>query len=70
MRKPMWTSWFDNLREDEVLVMLAIARKKYNDKLKSEEVVFREIVDGKIWERKFKKLLTLVKQKSLKEAIL
>jgi len=66
----MWTSWFDNLREDEVLVMLAIARKKYNDKLKSEEVVFREIVDGKIWERKFKKLLTLVKQKSLKEAIL
>jgi len=61
MRKPEWASWFDDLREDEVLVMLAIARKKYNDKLKSEEVVFREIADGKIWERKFKKLLTLVR---------
>jgi len=56
----VWVRWFDLLREDEVLVMLAIARKKYNEKLKSEEVVFREVVDGETWERKYRKLLTLV----------
>ena len=59
--KPEWIAWFDNLREDEVLVMIAIARKKYNEKLKSEEVVFREIVDKETWERKYRKLLTLVR---------
>jgi len=57
----VWKNWFDELREDEVLVMLAIARKKYNEKLKSEEVVFREVVDKETWERKYKKLLTLVR---------
>lgn len=57
----VWKNWFDELREDEVLVMLAIARKKYNERLKSEEVVFREVVDKEIWERKYKKLLTLVR---------
>jgi len=59
--KGVWQYWFDKLREDEVLVMLAIARKKYNEKLRSEEVVFREVVDKENWERKFKKLITLVK---------
>lgn len=59
--KPKWVEWFDRLKEDEVLVMLAIARKKYNEKLKSEEVVFREVVVKDTWERKFKKLLTLVR---------
>jgi len=34
--KSEWISWFDKLKDDEVLVMLAIARKKYNEKLKSE----------------------------------
>ena len=55
-----WIQWFDLLRADEVLVMLAIARKKYNDKLKSEEVVFREVVDKENWGRKYRKLITLV----------
>lgn len=59
--KSEWISWFDKLREYEVLVMLAIARKKYNEKLKSEEVVFREVVTKENWERKYKKLITLVK---------
>ena len=31
----VWKNWFDELREDEVLVMIAIARKKYNERLKS-----------------------------------
>jgi len=57
----VWPYWFDKLREDEVLIMLAIARKKYNEKLRSEEVVFREVVFKENWERKFKKLLTLVR---------
>jgi len=56
-----WVKWFDRLREDEVLLMIAIARKKYNEKLKSEEVVFREVVDAENWKRKYKKLLTLVR---------
>jgi len=57
----VWVKWFDRLREDEVLLMIAIARKKYNEKLKSEEVVFREVVDAENWKRKYKKLLTLVR---------
>jgi len=57
----VWIKWFDRLREDEVLLMIAIARKKYNKKLKSEEVVFREVVDAENWKRKYRKLLTLVR---------
>jgi len=56
----MWDKWFDELKEDEVMIMIAIARKKYNEKLKSEEVVFREIVTKETWERKFNRLKTLV----------
>ncbi len=56
----MWQEWFDELDDDEVLVMIAIARKKYNEKLKSEQVVFREVVTKETWKRKFKKLKTLV----------
>ena len=56
-----WVKWFDRLGKDEVLLMIAIARKKYNEKLKSEEVVFREVVDAENWKRKYKKLLTLVR---------
>ena len=55
-----WQKWFDELNEDEVLIMIAIARKKYNEKLKSEQVVFREVVWKDNWERKFNKLKTLV----------
>lgn len=55
-----WTEWFNELREDEVMVMIAIARKKYNEKLKSEEIVFREIVTKDNYQRKFEKLKTLV----------
>ena len=55
-----WTEWFNKLREDEVMVMLAIARKKYNEKLKSEQIIFREVVDKENWRRKFNKLKTLV----------
>jgi len=57
----MWTEWFSRLEEDEVLIMLAVARKKYNERLKSEEVIFREVADKENWKRKFKKLLTLVR---------
>jgi len=56
-----WTEWFRLLEEEEVLIMIAIARKKYNEKLKSEEVVFREVVDAENWKRKYKKLITLVR---------
>jgi len=55
-----WIKWFDELRKDEVMVMIAIARKKYNEKLKSEQVVFREIVTKETWKRKLNKLKTLV----------
>jgi len=55
-----WTNWFSELKEDEVMIMIAIARKKYNEKLKSEEVVFREIVTEETWQRKFNKLKTLI----------
>jgi len=55
-----WQKWFDELNEDEVLIMIAIARKKYNEKLKSEQVVFREVTWKDNWEQKFNKLKTLV----------
>jgi len=51
----------DNLAEHEVMVLLAIARKKYNEELKSEQVVFREVITKETFERKYKKLVTLIK---------
>jgi len=56
----MWADWFSRLREDEVLVFIAIARKKYNPKLKSEQVVFREIATPNNYQQKFNKLKTLI----------
>jgi len=55
-----WASLFDLLTDEEVMVMIAIARKKYNAKLKSEQVVFREVVTKENYEKKYKKLVALI----------